>query len=83
MDKQRAKQQMQSGAKAAVERVAARLRGRWSSGEHRHCLDHSYAALAQAVGLPSDQKTSDELKAWVLKEKLPEPSRPKPKGKGV
>jgi hypothetical protein len=83
MDKQKAKQQMQNGAKAAVERAVAKLRGRWSNGANRHCLDHSYQALAISVGLPVDQKTIDELKAWVTAQKLPEPFRPKPKGNGV
>jgi hypothetical protein len=81
MDKQRAKDQMQRAATESVERVSSRLRGQWTNRENARCLHHSYEELARSVGLGTDPKTIAELKRWVQKQRLIEPSRPKPKNK--
>jgi hypothetical protein len=82
MDKKTVKDQMQRAATDSVERVASRLRGKWGNRENARCLHHSYEELARSVGLGTDPKTIAELKRWVQKQKLIEPSRPKPKNKG-
>lgn len=79
MDKQRAKEQMQRSSNSAVQRVASRLRGQWSTRENGRCHHHSYEELARAVGLGTDPRTLGEIKRWVQEQKLPEPSRPRPK----
>ncbi len=81
MEKDKAKEQMQRAASFGVDQAASRLRGQWSQNGSGRCHHHSYDELARSVGLGTDRKTIEELKKWVQKNKLPEPSRPKPKGK--